>query len=216
VAAIAALAGGLVAAAPAQAKLLEIYVQGGVGGGGGEGLTGDHEDADFFKGAGGPGYGAILGAEIFFIDVAVEHDQFVQDGGVSGTWTQFSVGADVDVELGKNFTMNLGGSIGYGLGTGQQVMPPLDNSEITDKGLIAQGRVDLDYALGSMVSLGITVPLTWGYLAKNTAGTVVNDESATYTSLSSTPMLYLRLRFEPFASKAKDGGGDGAPAGSQE
>jgi hypothetical protein len=192
----------------AQAKLFELYVEAGVGGGVGKGLSGDQKEADFFEGAGGPGYGAILGAEVFFVDVAIEHDQFLDGEGVNGTWTAFTLGFDVDVDLGDGLSMELGIGVGYGIGTGQQVMPPLDNSEITDKGLLAQARFNIDYRLSDTFSFGVTLPVTWGYLTKNGPGLAVNDEANNYTSLSTTPLLYLRFRIEPFADD-EEGEGEG-------
>jgi hypothetical protein len=138
----------------------------------------------------------LVGVEVLFIDAAIGHTQFIE-GGVHGTWTEFMLGLDTSVPLSGPLYLDVGGALGFGLGTGQQVEPPLDNAQVTDKGFFAQARVGADYRLGSMVSVGVTVPVTWGYLFKNGPGTAANDTDNHYTSLSAVPMLYVRLRFEP-------------------
>jgi hypothetical protein len=160
------------------------------------GIAGAQKTNDFFGGAMGGLYGAKVGGEVLFTDVWVEHWQ-ITDGSVIGTWTQFMAGTDVDFPLGdtpqgekpKTFA-ELGFAFGFGLATGQQVMPPLDNSEVSDKGFIGQLSLGVDYRFNKVMSIGLSVPVTYGYMFKNGAA---NDESNQYQQIGVAPQVYLRL-----------------------
>lgn len=191
------------APAVASAKVFDLYAQIEGGGGSGAGVAGLAKDQDFFGSAQGGAYGAKLGVELLFTDVWVEHWQFT-DGSVVGTWTQFMLGGDIDFKLGdvvgedgKPLTTGafaeLGLAIGYGLGTGKQVEPPLDNAELSDKGFIAQLSLGVDYRLNKVMSLGVAVPITYGYLFKTGNGVVANDEANQYQQLAATGLIYVRL-----------------------
>lgn len=192
--------GLLLASAPAEAKVLDLYAQAQGGGGYGRGVAGAQSDADFFEAAAGGMYGARVGAEFMWVDGWVEHNQFTDGSGVIGTWTQFMAGMDWDFALGeeqqgkkpKTFG-EIGFALGFGIGTGQQVEPPLDNSEVSDKGFIGQLSFGADYRLNRVLSIGITVPITYGYMFKNDAA---NDEENQYQSISATAMLHLRFHLE--------------------
>ena len=192
----------VLAAAPgvARAGFLDVYAQAEGGGAYGMGVGGAQKDADFFRGAGGALYGAKLGAELLFTDAWVEHWQLTDLKGITGTWTQFMIGADVDFPIGdtppgqkpKAFG-EIGFAVGYGLGTGQQVEPPLDNSQVTDKGFIGQLSLGVDYRFSRVTSIGLVVPITYGYLFKNGEGVAANTEENQYHQVAAAPMVYFRV-----------------------
>jgi len=195
------LAGALLAApGRAHAGVFDLYAQAQGGGAYGLGLGGVQMDNDFFSGAGGALYGAKVGAEVLFTDAWVEHWQFTDLEGITGTWTQFMIGADVDFPLGdtpqgqkpKTFA-ELGFAVGYGLGTGQQVEPPLDNAQVTDKGFIGQLSLGVDYRFSKVISIGVVVPITYGYLFKNGEGAAANNADNQYHQLAAAPMVYFRM-----------------------
>jgi hypothetical protein len=186
---------------------LRAQVQG--GGGGGVGLGGDRKDDAFHKGAAGAIYGGLVGVEILFIDVWVEHSQHLGSDGLIGTWTQFMTGLDLVFDIGaktEGVTIKdgkdtggysktygeLGMAVGFGVGTGQQIDPPLDNSEITDKGFLAQGMIGFGYRFNKAVSVGLSFPVQAGYLIKSGEG-VANDLGTHYQSLQAAALLNLRL-----------------------
>jgi hypothetical protein len=184
----------------AEAKVLEIYVQAQGGGGTGWGVSGVQKDNDFFHGAGGGAYGAKVGAEVLWIDGWIEHVQF-NDGSLSGTWTQFMFGFDWDFALGdapepdqkpKTFGQ-VGIAVGYGVGTGQQVDPPLDAGQLTDQGFLGQLNLTVEHRFNAVIALGLTVPITYGYIYKRDEGAAANDESRWYGSVNAMALVYLRF-----------------------
>lgn len=206
---VAAIALGAVPAL-ARADLLTLYVHASGGLATGQGLEGDREEDAFHRGARGPTYGAKVGVEIVFLDVWVEHDQYLESGQVDGTWTQFMTGIDVQIGIGgqKGASrdevgeleggysagyVELGTGLGFGLGTGQQVEPPLDNSEITDKGFIVEARASAGVRLSPSWAVGLTVPVTAGYMFKSGAGATADDLDTHYSEVAAAALVTLRL-----------------------
>lgn len=198
------------APAAAQADIVSVLAQVHGGASGGRGISGDRKDEAFHDGATGGTYGAKVGVEILFIDVWVGHDQYRDSDRLLGTWTTFMSGFDLELDLGsqKGGTRNDRGEVdggysagyaefgmgaGFGLGTGQQVMPPLDNGEITDKGFVSQAFVGAGWRLSPALSLGVQVPVTGAYLIKSGPGANVNDTSTRYTEISAAALVALRL-----------------------
>jgi hypothetical protein len=196
--------GVLATSSVAHAKIFDIYGQAQGGGGYGLGIAGAQKNNDFFQNVGGADFGGRLGAEILFVDAWVEHYQFTDFKGITGTWTQFMIGGDWDFPLGdtpepgkKPKTYGeVGIAIGYGVGTGQQIVPPLDNAQLSDKGFLGQVSFGADYRLSSLFSIGITVPISYGYLFKAGNGVVANDSANQYQQINITPFVYLRLHLE--------------------
>jgi hypothetical protein len=200
--AIAALA--LLAPVHARADVASLRAELHGGGYGGVGLGGDQKDDAFAATAPAGAYGALVGIELLFIDAYLSHHQFT-DGDDLSTWTQLGVGFDVDLELGappqlkgeeprpgKGY-VELGLYAGLGVGTGQQVDPPLDNAQITDKGVLAEARASVGWRLGRFARLGLTVPVTGGYYIKSGTGAAVNDRGTHYQALSVAALLNLRF-----------------------
>jgi hypothetical protein len=190
------------AAARADVASLRAELHGGAFGG--VGLGGEQKDDGFAATAPPAAYGALVGVELLFIDAFIAHHQFT-DGDDLSTWTQLGVGFDVDIELGappqlqgqepkpgKGY-LELGLYAGVGVGTGQQVDPPLDNSQITDKGVTAELRVGAGWRLGRFARLGLTVPVTTGYFIKSGNGATVNDLDTHYQALSAAALVTLRF-----------------------
>ncbi len=196
--------------AEADPEFLVLY--GGIHGGGmvGTGIGGDQKDAAFFANAPPATYGATVGVRILFLGVAIEHHQFVGDQQVNGassgsglaTWTQIAAGLDMNVGLGsdkqqkagKGGVFHFGATAGFGVGTGQQVDPPLSNDEVTDKGFLLTGTLGVGKHLNKALDIGVSVPVTWGYYFKN--GVASNDVSNQYQGIHVQALLYLRLNIK--------------------
>ena len=196
------LVAAAVALAPAAASAGVFKLYGEVQGGGmyGKGLSGDQKDDAFFKKSRGGAYGALVGARFLFLDAQIKHTQYFS--GDLTTWTQFNAGlafgvdtgSDADKKAHKGGYIELGAYVGFGLGTGAQVDPPLDNSEITDKAFMVEGTLGIGKHLSNVFDIGVEVPVSWGYMFKNGAA---NDMSNQYQSLQVDALLVLRanIRF---------------------
>jgi len=206
----------LVMPAVAQADILSLHaaVQG--GGAGGKGISGGSKDDAFHEGAKGVFYGANVGVEFLMLDAWVEHYQhYDTDQGLAGTWTQFMLGIDATMPLAQKskggsidpksqkrkggyspVVLDLGLAVGYGLATGQQVDPPLDNSEITDKGFLIQASVAIRYRFNKVFSMGVRVPVQWGYMFKSGPGVVANNDDNQYQSIQGAVMLQTQIEFQ--------------------
>jgi hypothetical protein len=188
-------------AAPASADVLKLFVEAHGGAGAGTATGGDQviKDNAFFAKAPHLAYGALVGAEFLVLDAWIQHHQFT-DGSRLATWTQFGAGVHGTMDLGdakqqkahEGGYVEFGGGAWFGVGTGQQVMPPLDNAQITDKAFMVEGRVGAGKHLGGVFDFGVTVPVSWGYFFKNGNGAVANDVSTHYRSVQAEALLVLR------------------------
>jgi hypothetical protein len=200
------LAAVALSAKVAHADLISVRAEAHVGAGGGIGLGGDRKDEAFFKGAPPGIYGALIGLEIVFVDVWVQHDQLTNFDRIS-TWTQFFTGFDMQMDLGddvdskgksikpKTF-LEAGMGLGFGVGTGQQVDPPLNHSQITDKAFLIEGQVGLGRRLSNSVDFGVRVPVSGGYFFKSGPGVAVNDESNHYQAMEAAVLFFIRAQLK--------------------
>ncbi len=205
---LAVAATSLVAGGSASADILTLRADVKGGAAGGKGMFGERADESFQERMGGAGYGVAVGAEVFLIDVWVQHEQFIGGGDVS-TWTQFMLGLDVEIDLGdtkgshfndagkevggySSIFAELGMGAGFGVGTGQQVDPPLDNGQVTDKGFLLEARAFVAYRLTKIFSVGVMVPVQFGYFTKSGAGTAANNVDNQYSAMSGSAMLTFR------------------------
>ncbi len=180
----------------------------------GRGLGGALDDEAFSAGSAGASYGARVGVEVFFVNLWIGHDQYRTSDGLIGTWTtlpmigfdtEFDVGTPGKATPGKdgnmvpgdtNWFLHFGFGVGFGLGTGQQIDPPLDNSEITDKGFLVEAEIGLGRRIARGLSLGLAVPVQGRMMFKNGADAVANDPNDRYQSLAYAALLNLRLKLK--------------------
>jgi hypothetical protein len=202
-----ALVAAALVLAPAAARADVISLRAEAHGGGmfGRGVKGDQKEDAFFQASPNAVYGGLVGLELFWVDLWIEHHQYT-DGDRLTTWTQFATGLDMQIPVGEDGPPDADGKRSrpktyielalygvFGVGTGQQVDPPLDKSEITDKGLL----LEVDFAFGkrinSIMDIGIRVPVSAGYLFKSGNGATANDLSTHYVSVQAEALLYLRF-----------------------
>ena len=190
----------MVAAVPARADVLKLFGEAHLGGMGGKGISGDLKDEAFFANAPHLMYGAKLGARFLIIDAVIQHHQY-RGSDELATWTQFSAGVGIQVDLGSEWDrkqhkggfVEFGALLGFGLGTGRQVDPPLSNDEITDKGAVLEGRLGFGKHLNKVFDVGVAVSTSWSYLLKAGAA---NDVGNHYQSVQAEGLLYLRANIK--------------------
>jgi len=192
---------------PAVAGVFKLFGQADGGGVFGKGTSGDLKDTAFFKEAPHGMYGASIGAEFLFLDAWIQHHQFT-NGSRLATWTQFGVGVHAEMDMGERSAQDKKDGKGafadfaagafFGIGTGQQVMPPLSNDELTDKAFLIQGSLGFGKHLSKIFDFGLAVPVSYGYFFKTGAGAVANDVSTHYRSVQVEGMLYLRANIRLF------------------
>lgn len=198
------LLGALVCAAgasPAHADILSLRVEAHGGGGAGTGVGGARQDEAFFDGAKGGAYGALVGLEALFVDVWVQHHQYVAGDPIS-TWTQFMTGLDLDFELRadpkpgsdepgrQTGYLEAGIGLGFGVGTGQQVELPLDAGELSDRAFLVEVKLGAGLTFGRGVfGVGISVPVSAGYFFKSG---FANNEDNHYYGAQGAVMLVVR------------------------
>lgn len=170
------------------------------GGMGGVGLAGDQKDEAFFANAPNAMYGVRVGARFVMFDVTIQHHQF-RGGGELATWTHFAAGLGFEADLGNeqqkkaktSAFLEAGATLGFGVGTGRQVEPPLSNDEITDKGFVVEGRLGIGKHLNKLLDVGLAVPVSYGFFFKNGVDDSANDVSTQYRGLQVEAVVYLRL-----------------------
>ena len=195
----------LALAAPASADTFKLFGELHGGGMYGQGTAGAQKDSAFFPKARGGAYGALIGGEFLFFDGLIEHTQYVNSDGLK-TWTQFGVGMHFtsdtgsaeDRKAGKGGYIEFGGYLWFGLGTGAQVMPPLDNAQITDKAFLGEGRLGFGKHLDKIFDLGVVVPVSYGYFFKSGNGAAANDLSTHYRGVEAEALLTLRANIRLF------------------
>ena len=197
----------------ASGDLVALYAQLQGGGAGGSGLTGEAlvQDQAFHRKTAGLCYGAQVGVEVLFVDLWVEHNQFVDADGLLGTWTQFMTGLDLEFDFGRKRSQTrlesgaatggysagygeLGMAAGFGVGTLDQVDPPLDNRQIEDKGFLAQLSAGVGYRFNRSLSVGMSAPVQVGYLFKS--GVPANLNNSQYVSVEASLVVHLRGELE--------------------
>jgi hypothetical protein len=190
----------VLAVAPAHADILKLYGEVHGGGMGGKGIAGDQQDEAFFADAPHGMYGLEVAARFLIVEAHIRHHQY-RGGGELATWTQFSVGTGVSIDLGDeqqqkahtSMYAELSTTVGFGLGTGRQVDPPLSNDEITDKGFIGEGRFGIGKHFNKYFDLGVAVLASYGYFFKNGVDDTANDVGSQYRSFQVEGLGYLRL-----------------------
>jgi hypothetical protein len=187
------LAAILAISTPASADIFRLFVEADVGGVTGKATGGDEpvKSSAFFANAPGFDYGVTGGVQLLFLNAWIEHHQFT-DGSRVATWTQFGLGSHLEIGLVSGLFAELGVGAWFGLGSGQQVQPPLDNGSISDYGILLEARPGIGKHLNSIFDVGVTVPVSWGYFFKSGPDTSVTDLSTHYQSIQAEFLGYLR------------------------
>jgi hypothetical protein len=172
------LGAALAAARPAEARLIDLYAGATAGGVAGWGTT--PNTPDFFKTTRGGGVGFDLGMKLLIFDFSANFFQTFNGSGAAGTLIQFLLGTEVDVPIGQArlpdgqsqnvLKPEIAG--GFGFGTPGPVSPPLDDSQVSAKGFVANGSLGYEYYFNPFVAVGAVGTFGYHYFF---GGDVVNS-----------------------------------------
>jgi hypothetical protein len=174
---LAVAAAGVLEARPAEARLVDLYAGAQAGGLTGWGSTA--KTPDFFDKTRGPAIGFDLGVKLLVFDVSANFLQVVDGSGFEGTLIQLLLGVGFDVPgslFGSSRSVlrpELAG--GFGFGTPGPVSPPLTDSQIAAKGVVANASLGYEYFLNPFIGVGATAAYGWHYFF---GGDVVNSSDA--------------------------------------
>jgi hypothetical protein len=168
------------AARPAQARLIDLYAGATAGGFGGWGST--PGTPDFFDKTHGPAVGFDLGVKLLIFDLSANFLQTFNGSGTAGTLIQLLLGTEVDVPLGETkIAAGLSQQVlkpelagGFGFGTPGPVSPPLTDSQISAKGIVANATLGYEYFLNPFIGIGASGTFGYHYFF---GGDVINSSN---------------------------------------
>jgi hypothetical protein len=154
------LVAALAAPRPAEARLVDLYAGATAGGLAGWGTT--PNTPDFFDTTRGGGVGFDLGLKLLVFDFSANFFQTFNGSGAAGTLIQFLLGTEVDIPLGdlklpdgqsqQVLKPEIAG--GFGFGTPGPVSPPLNDSQVSAKGVVANASIGYEYYFNPFVAVG--------------------------------------------------------------
>jgi len=174
------LGGALLAARPAEARLIDLYAGATAGGMAGWGTT--PSTPDFFDTTRGGGVGFNLGLKLLVFDFSTNFFQTFNSSGAAGTLIQFLLGTEFDIPLGgaklpdgqsqNVLEPEIAG--GFGFGTPGPVNPPLNDSQVSAKGIVANATLGYEYFFNPFIAIGAKGTFGYHYFL---GGDVVNSSS---------------------------------------
>ena len=137
---------------------------------------------DFFDTTRGGGVGFNLGLKLLIFDFSTNFFQTFDSSGAAGTLVQFLLGTEVDIPLGEAklpdgqsqqvLEPEIAG--GFGFGTPGPVNPPLNDSQVSAKGVVVNATVGYEYYFNPFVAVGAKGTFGYHYFL---GGDVVNSSS---------------------------------------
>jgi hypothetical protein len=170
---LAVLVAGMLAARPAEARLIDLHAGGYAGGVTGWGTT--PGTPDFFDRRTGPGVGVAVGVKLLIFDLSLNFTQLFDSKGSAGTLLQALVGINFDIPVGGQLFMDgieKGKSrnvlrpiynIGVASGTPEPVHAPYDNAQISAKGLVSYMGLGYEHFLNEFIGVGAEADFGYHY-----------------------------------------------------
>ena len=175
------------AARPAEARLIDLRA--GAIGGGVTGWGQTTNTPDFFDRRKGPGLGVEVGVKLLVFDLSANFFQVFDSNGRAGTLWQLLFGVNIDVPVGNDRFRNgfeRGKSrniirpianIGLAAGTPQPVHPPLDNAQISSKGVVSYVGVGYEHFLNEFFGVGAEADFGYHYFIDGGKSTLVANQT---------------------------------------
>ena len=150
-------------AGPAQARLIDARA--GLRAGGMMGWGATPSTPDFFDTTRGAAGGFEVGAKLLVFDLSLNFLQVFGSNGRTGTLTRLQGGIILDAPIGPGHTdeernrliLHPGVNVGFGFGTPHPVSPPLDDKQVSHKGVVTQLLIGVEYFLNRYMAVGAEV-----------------------------------------------------------
>jgi hypothetical protein len=146
--------------AAAEARVMDLRA--GLRAGGMVGWGTRSNTPDFFEKTRGGGAGFEIGFKLLVFDFSANFFQVLDSSGTAGTLTQLLFGTVIDIPVGR-LRLRDGDSRqilrpavagGFGFGTPGPVDPPLNAAQISDKGLLANFKMEYEFFLNPFMAVG--------------------------------------------------------------
>lgn len=184
----------------AEARLLEIYADGYLGG-----MYGTEpkfnsrvtpQGTDFFHDQSGGLLGLRAGVEVLYTDIYLQFDQFMTPRGFSGSTLQAMVGWDFGLGSG-DWTGTLGGYGGLVFGFPYTPHPPIDNDQIATIGVALEGQGGAEYNINRFLAVQMIATLGYHYMFAGAHPVLFNESgmSASTQTHGFHLMLKAGIRF---------------------
>jgi hypothetical protein len=160
-------------ARPAEARLIDLHAGAIAGGITGWGTTAG--TPDFFQRRKGPGAGVEVGAKLLIFDLSASFLQIFDGSGRAGTLTQVLLGVNIDVPVGnqkfqdgvergksRNILRPIA-NVGGALGSPEPVHFPVDNAQISSKGIVSYWGLGYEHFLNEFVGVGAVANFGYHY-----------------------------------------------------
>lgn len=209
---VAVVLGGSLFARSADAKLLEIWVQGQAGGIYGFYGTEKYDPIqsespaqdDFFRMNSGGTFGLQVGVEIFFIDVIMDFAQYYDGNGLSSTLTCFMLGFDWDFALSRRWELTPYVMGGFALATYnnswvKKDYPQIALADLKGRGALARTGLRLEFKLHEMFRVGVDGGVGYHYMLQTDKA--ANDMEGHSHGFHGYVMGIVRFQWEPFRKK---------------
>ncbi len=147
----------------AEARLIDARA--GIRAGGIMGWGATSSTPDFFDTTRGAAAGFEVGVKLLVFDLSANFLQVIDGSGRTGTLTRVLGGFVIDAPIGPGHTqaerdrliLHPGVNIGFGFGTPHPVSPPLDNAQVSHKGVVTQLVLGAEYFLSRYFAVGAEV-----------------------------------------------------------
>jgi hypothetical protein len=175
-------------ARPAEARLIDLHAGARAGGIVGWGSTAN--TPDFFDKTKGGAMGIEVGAKLLVFDLSASFLQVLNGDGRVGTLSQLMLSFEFDVPVGRDRFQNgksrniIRPALGFGVGVGTPgpVSPPLNNAQVSDKGIVSQLELDYEHFLNPFMGIGVEGDYGYHYFLGGEANPVLKstDHSSGY------------------------------------
>ena len=162
------------ASAQSRTHWLDLYGQVVAGGTTGGGTA--HGTTDFFDSSEGFASGVNLGIRLFVFDLSLRFLQMIDGNGASSTLSSALLGSALEIPLVRGgedafgrprppvVVLRPGLGAGFGLGTPAPVHLPIDNAQLSAKGLLVVARCGVERMFGPYFGIGAEAEGGYHYL----------------------------------------------------